>query len=237
MTTKELFGSRVDLAYGSTMSSRDDPTAVPTAEPSSGLDDLRAVAHPLRLRLLSLLTGESLSAAEAARSLGDTQANVSYHLRRLADAGLVALVEETSIRGGRAKRYRHDPRSGESIGPTGIAEHTALMTAIAGELRRRSPAYRPEAPVVFTDAEVWVSPEHWQRIQDLTRELGVLVHNSAVARATPHAVPISVTAAVFEMVTTNETPQPPGVAQQPDAAQQPTNPRHPDAARQGNVST
>ncbi|WP_268815939.1 helix-turn-helix domain-containing protein [Amycolatopsis alkalitolerans] len=38
------------------------------------------LAHPLRLRLLSLLTGASLSAAEAARELGETQANVSYHL-------------------------------------------------------------------------------------------------------------------------------------------------------------
>ena len=47
---------------------------------------LRAMAHPLRLRMLSLLTGAELSAAEVARELGITHANASYHLRVLLDA-------------------------------------------------------------------------------------------------------------------------------------------------------
>ena len=45
---------------------------------------LRAVAHPVRLRILSLLTGTELSAAEVARELDLTHANASYHLRVLA---------------------------------------------------------------------------------------------------------------------------------------------------------
>ena len=40
---------------------------------------LRAAAHPLRLRILSLLTGSALSAAEIARELDITHANASYH--------------------------------------------------------------------------------------------------------------------------------------------------------------
>ncbi|MFC4560254.1 helix-turn-helix domain-containing protein [Nocardiopsis mangrovi] len=78
-----------------------------TAPPSPGLPALRVLAHPLRLRLLSLLTGAAMSAAEAARELGETQANVSYHLRRLHDAGLLEAAGQTEIRGGLAKRYRH----------------------------------------------------------------------------------------------------------------------------------
>jgi len=68
---------------------------------------LRARAHPLRLRMLSLLTRAALSAAELARELEVSQALASYHLRRLADAGLVELVEERSRRGGQERRYRH----------------------------------------------------------------------------------------------------------------------------------
>src|SRR5260221_10365724 len=68
---------------------------------------VRARAHPLRLRMLSLLTGAALSAAELARELEVSQALASYHLRQLADAGLVELVEERSRRGGRERRYRH----------------------------------------------------------------------------------------------------------------------------------
>ncbi len=68
---------------------------------------LRALAHPLRLRILSLLTGTELSAAEVARELGVTHANASYHLRQLAAAGEVVVAGEERIRGGVAKRYRH----------------------------------------------------------------------------------------------------------------------------------
>ena len=67
---------------------------------------LRATAHPLRLQILSLLTGTSMSAAELARELGTTQANASYHLRVLADAAHVVPADEVKIRGGVAKRYR-----------------------------------------------------------------------------------------------------------------------------------
>ncbi|TLF25906.1 helix-turn-helix domain-containing protein, partial [Microbacterium sp. 5K110] len=74
----------------------------------SRLDDLRATAHPLRLRLLSLLTGAALSAAEAGRELGVSQAAASYHLRVLERAGLIRVVEVVRLRGGDAKRYRHE---------------------------------------------------------------------------------------------------------------------------------
>jgi len=68
---------------------------------------LRALAHPVRLRILSLLTGADLTAADVARELGITHANASYHLRFLLDAGEIVVSGEESIRGGRARRYRH----------------------------------------------------------------------------------------------------------------------------------
>jgi predicted transcriptional regulator len=52
--------------------------------------------------ILSLLTGIAMSAAEAARELGETQAIVSSHFRRLHDAGLLDVAEEVEIRGGKA---------------------------------------------------------------------------------------------------------------------------------------
>ena len=44
-------------------------------------NQLRALAHPVRLRILSLLTGADLTAADVARELGLTHANASHHLR------------------------------------------------------------------------------------------------------------------------------------------------------------
>ena len=69
---------------------------------------LRATAHPVRLRIMSLLTGAPLTAADVARELGLTHANASYHLRNLLAAGMIVPAGEERIRGGMAKRYRYD---------------------------------------------------------------------------------------------------------------------------------
>lgn len=51
--------------------------------------DIRALSHPLRLRLLELLEERPLTATEAAAALGTTPANCSFHLRLLARHGFV----------------------------------------------------------------------------------------------------------------------------------------------------
>ena len=59
---------------------------------------LRATAHPVRLRIMSLLTAEAMSAADVARALELTHANASYHLRVLHDIGeLVPLILQGGI--------------------------------------------------------------------------------------------------------------------------------------------
>ncbi|MFG1939822.1 winged helix-turn-helix domain-containing protein [Micromonospora tulbaghiae] len=51
---------------------------------------LRALAHPLRLRLLRyLLAAGPRTAAQCAEALGDTGSNCSYHLRQLGRHGLI----------------------------------------------------------------------------------------------------------------------------------------------------
>src|SRR6187200_452561 len=76
------------------------------ADERSEVRRLRATAHPIRLEMLSLLTGAALSAAEVARELGITQANASYHLRLLRTAGLLEEAGQEKVNGGTAKRYR-----------------------------------------------------------------------------------------------------------------------------------
>lgn len=65
---------------------------------------LRALAHPLRARLLGLLRREGpLTASEAGRRVGESSGSCSYHLRQLARFGL---VEEAAGAHGRAKPWR-----------------------------------------------------------------------------------------------------------------------------------
>lgn len=53
-----------------------------------------AVAHPVRLRILSMLTAQPMSAAEVARELDLTHANASYRLRVLHAAGELVVESE-----------------------------------------------------------------------------------------------------------------------------------------------
>jgi DNA-binding transcriptional ArsR family regulator len=65
---------------------------------------LRALAHPVRIRLVGLLRRDGpLTASEAGRRLGESSGSASYHLRQLARFGL---VEEAERAGGRERPWR-----------------------------------------------------------------------------------------------------------------------------------
>lgn len=159
---------------------------------------LRAMAHPVRLRILSLLTGTAMSAAEVARELGFTHANASYHLRLLADAGHLVDAGEEAIRGGRAKRYRYDV-----AGPIRMASDPGAAAqyyaALAAELARRAGLRRSGGRATSSDAELWVPAEAWSAAVDRVLSTVEDLHGSAVPNRSDGAVHVSVTTAMFEM--------------------------------------
>jgi len=165
--------------------------------PETGTAVLRAMAHPARLRIMSLLTSAPLTAAEVARELGLTHANASYHLRSLLAAGLIVVAGEEKIRGGVAKRYRYDAPCGPR--PPGAEPSRAFVAAIADELVRRSAEGRWGGPALIGDAELWIDSEQWAalrtRISDLVREL----HDVAQPPRSPGTVRTSTSVAMFEM--------------------------------------
>ena len=65
---------------------------------------LRALAHPLRVKLLGLLRLEGpMTASDAGRRVGESSGSASYHLRQLERYGL---VEEAEGGTGRSPRRR-----------------------------------------------------------------------------------------------------------------------------------
>ncbi|KUL42021.1 ArsR/SmtB family transcription factor [Actinoplanes awajinensis] len=160
-----------------------------------GQASLRALAHPARLRILSLLTGASLTAAEVARALGLTHANASYHLRTLAAAGLIATAGEEKIRGGLAKRYHYDHAA-----PAPAVAPGSFYPAAAGEMTRRAAeGHRPGGKGVTADAELWVDPETWREITERITAAVHDLHAAACPAGTPGTVRTSTTVAMFEM--------------------------------------
>ncbi len=160
---------------------------------------LRAMAHPARLQILSLLTGSAMTAAELARELGLTHANASYHLRNLLNAGLIVPDGEERIRGGVAKRYRYDNTREREPGKVDPGTQQALFTAVANELARRTAQGDWSIGNTMTDAELWVDPEVFLELRNRITQLSRDLHAAARAPRSPGTVRTSTTIAMFRM--------------------------------------
>jgi DNA-binding transcriptional ArsR family regulator len=71
---------------------------------------VKAMAHPLRVRILETLDGRVASPSEMADELGVPVQNVSYHVHQLASLGLIKLVKKTHVRGAIEHHYRAEER-------------------------------------------------------------------------------------------------------------------------------
>ena len=67
---------------------------------------VKALSHPLRVRILALLQERTASPRELAQWLGASLGTVAYHVRTLHDVGLIELVDTTQVRGAIAHHYR-----------------------------------------------------------------------------------------------------------------------------------
>jgi DNA-binding transcriptional ArsR family regulator len=67
---------------------------------------VKALSHPLRVRILALLEERTASPRELDDWLDATLGTVSYHVRALHRTGLLELVDTTQVRGAVAHHYR-----------------------------------------------------------------------------------------------------------------------------------
>jgi DNA-binding transcriptional ArsR family regulator len=67
---------------------------------------VKAMAHPLRVRILAILDERVASPNEISREVDAPLQNVSYHVRQLANAGLIELVSQTPRRGAVEHHYK-----------------------------------------------------------------------------------------------------------------------------------
>ena len=67
---------------------------------------VKALSHPLRVRILALLQERTASPRGLAEWLDATLGTVSYHVRTLHDVGLIKLVKTTQVRGAIAHHYK-----------------------------------------------------------------------------------------------------------------------------------
>jgi len=73
---------------------------------------MKAIAHPLRLKVLCVLSAGELSVQEIVDSVGTTQSNISQHLAILRDKGVLAARKDAN----RVYYRIGDPRTVKLIG-------------------------------------------------------------------------------------------------------------------------
>jgi DNA-binding transcriptional ArsR family regulator len=78
-------------------------------KPVTDIDDprlVKALAHPLRVRILGLLENRMMTPKQIAAELGLRLENVSYHVRILRDFGFIKLERKKQVRGAVEHHYR-----------------------------------------------------------------------------------------------------------------------------------
>lgn len=89
---------------------------------------VQAMAHPLRVRVLRILTEKVASPKEIANATGEAPGNVAYHARVLLDLDCTELVKTVTRRGAREHFYRARPDAFASAG-----KWRALPSVVRGE--------------------------------------------------------------------------------------------------------
>jgi len=197
-------GSQVDLDPGTPVDG--DPGTPPNVEAGRTLDvgAVRALTHPLRLRLLDLLRFEGPSTATLlAGQVGESSGSTSYHLRQLARHGF---IEEATHRGGRERWWRYQERR-DAVTEEDV--DTGSVRTLLGQLLSRE-AYALDG---FLAAEArdpaWDSAAFFQssalrltvdELQELQSVIGATLAGFRAADrddAPPEAVPVRVLAFAF----------------------------------------
>lgn len=96
---------------------------------------VKALSHPLRVRILAMLDERTASPRELAEWLGATLGTTSYHVRVLADIGLLELVRTTQVRGAIAHHYKARPRPRASGTEWEAAAAIAKQATVGAQLQ------------------------------------------------------------------------------------------------------
>jgi DNA-binding transcriptional ArsR family regulator len=132
-------------------------------------EQLKALGHPLRLRVLEMLgagTDERLTNRELAQRLGVDPGHLHFHVRMLLKAGLIELADGGH---GREKPYRAVART-VRVAPELVASGSAsdLREAMLDEVRRGWARFGPEGRFRSAQVTARIPPE---RVLELITEL------------------------------------------------------------------
>ena len=155
---------------------------------------VKALAHPLRQRVLSRLNETVASPSELAEEFGERLPNVSYHVRILADLGAIELVRTTPRRGAVEHHYRATLRPSFSEADWATMPVSTRRGVVDGVIAEAfEDVARAGRAGGFDDDEVHVSrtpltvdPQGWRELSELlaaTREQAEAIQARSAERS------------------------------------------------------
>jgi DNA-binding transcriptional ArsR family regulator len=106
-------------------------------KPIKNIDDpryVKAMSHPLRVRILAMLDERKASPNQLSGWLGASLGTVAYHVRTLEQLGLIELVDETRVRGAVEHHYRAKARPLVTVEGWAQAPPIAKQAAVGSSL-------------------------------------------------------------------------------------------------------
>lgn len=161
----------------------------------SGVETMRALAHPTRLRMLELLRREPLSASELARRLEIRFGSARFHLQQLVRGGLAHPAGDRRVRGGLELLFSAPEEVRVDIDPAEPSTTAAMHHALVEELGRRlrsaaTDQRRGDSDVdVVSLREVRLTPDGREEAQRIAAE--ALRQIRTLDTAEGDAVPVS----------------------------------------------
>ena len=107
-------------------------------KPITAIDDpryVKAMSHPVRVRIMAMLSERKASPNELAQWLGTTLGATAYHVRTLHKLGLIELVDETRVRGAVEHHYKAKARPKVTEENWSKASPIAKQAAVGSQLR------------------------------------------------------------------------------------------------------
>jgi DNA-binding transcriptional ArsR family regulator len=146
-------------------------------------EQLKALGHPLRLRVLEMLgqnEGQYLTNRELAQRLGVDPGHLHFHVRMLLRAGLIALAAGGR---GREKPYRAVART-VRVASELISSSTGpdLRVTMVDELQRAMAEYRESGQFRITQTTLRVP---WERAMRMVEEMAESVRDEETEDAEP----------------------------------------------------
>src|SRR3954452_10942562 len=106
-------------------------------KPIKNIDDprfVKAMSHPLRVRILAMLDERKASPNQLSGWLGASLGNVAYHVRTLEQVGLIERGDESRVRGGGEDHYRAKERPRVTADGWAQAPPIAKQAAVGSSL-------------------------------------------------------------------------------------------------------